>query len=99
MTRFGPAVAEPVRHHVAVKRYLCRVDLGYLAQISPASVRSLELQGGPFAADEALRFETEPYYMEAVMVRRWDDEARVSGLSVPGLDEYPDLLRARRSTS
>jgi predicted HD phosphohydrolase len=29
LTRFGPGVAEPVRHHVAAKRYLCRVEPEY----------------------------------------------------------------------
>src|SRR5262249_43366742 len=28
---FGPAVVDPVRLHVAAKRYLCAVDPGYLA--------------------------------------------------------------------
>ena len=46
---FGPAVAEPVRLHVAAKRYLCAVEPAYLTGLSPASRQSLGLQGGPFA--------------------------------------------------
>ncbi len=92
LTRFGPLVAEPVRHHVPAKRYLCLVDPGYLAQLSAASILSLELQGGPFSAEEARVFETKPGYREAVMLRRWDDEAKIPGLQVPGLDAYLDLL-------
>ncbi len=42
LVRFGPDVAEPVRHHVAAKRYLCRVEPEYFARLSPASVRTLE---------------------------------------------------------
>jgi phosphonate degradation associated HDIG domain protein len=94
LTRFGAQVAEPARHHVAAKRYLCRVDPGYLARLSPASIQSLQLQGGPFNAEEIRIFESEPYYREAVMVRRWDDEAKAPGLQVPGLDAYESLLRA-----
>jgi [1-hydroxy-2-(trimethylamino)ethyl]phosphonate dioxygenase len=93
-TRFGPQVAEPARHHVSAKRYLCRVDPEYLVRLSPASIQSLELQGGPFSAEETRAFESEQYYREAVMVRRWDDEAKVPELSVPGLDAYLDLLDA-----
>jgi predicted HD phosphohydrolase len=37
LSRFGPEVAEPVRAHVAAKRYLCKVDPEYFAQLSPAS--------------------------------------------------------------
>jgi gamma-butyrobetaine dioxygenase len=44
---FGPEVAEPVRLHVAAKRYLCAVEPGYLELLSPASTRSLAVQGGP----------------------------------------------------
>jgi len=91
-TAFGPAVAEPVRAHVAAKRYLCRVDPEYLAQLSPASVQSLALQGGPFSAEEAGVFEKLPWYREAVQLRRWDDAAKQPGLVVPPLDDYRVLL-------
>lgn len=47
---FGPAVTDPVALHVAAKRYLCAVDAGYHAGLSPSSVRSLEAQGGPDVA-------------------------------------------------
>jgi phosphonate degradation associated HDIG domain protein len=92
LTRFGPRVAEPVRHHVAAKRYLCRVKPEYLARLSAASVQSLRLQGGPFSEDEARQFETLPYHREAVMLRRWDDEAKIAGMPVPALEEYRRLL-------
>jgi len=35
---FPPAVTEPVRLHVAAKRYLCAVEPGYFELLSPASV-------------------------------------------------------------
>jgi phosphonate degradation associated HDIG domain protein len=91
---FGPDVTEPVRLHVAAKRYLCAVDPDYLATLSPASVRSLELQGGPMTPDEIARFERNPYCGDAVRLRRWDDAAKVPGLGVPGLDTYRDRLAA-----
>jgi [1-hydroxy-2-(trimethylamino)ethyl]phosphonate dioxygenase len=62
LTRFGPQVAEPARHHVSAKRYLCQVDPEYFARLSRASIQSLELQGGPFSAEETRVFESEPYY-------------------------------------
>jgi [1-hydroxy-2-(trimethylamino)ethyl]phosphonate dioxygenase len=92
LARFGPDVAEPVRDHVAAKRYLCRIEPEYLARLSAASLLSLELQGGPFNDDEARKFETLPHYREAVMLRRWDDEAKVFGLRVPSIEEYRKLL-------
>ncbi len=55
---FGPDVTEPVRLHVAAKRYLCATEPGYAARLAPDSVLSLRLQGGPMGADEAGPFAT-----------------------------------------
>jgi phosphonate degradation associated HDIG domain protein len=89
---FGPEVTEPVRLHVAAKRYLCATDAEYLGQLSPASRKSLELQGGPFTPEEARQFERNPQYRQAVELRHWDDLAKVPGLPVPGLDHYRPRL-------
>ena len=54
--RFAAEVSEPVRLHVPAKRYLCATDPHYFAQLSPASVHTLQLQGGPMSPEEvALR--------------------------------------------
>jgi gamma-butyrobetaine dioxygenase len=90
--RFGPAVSEPVRLHVAAKRYLCAVDAGYGKFLSAASVKTLQLQGGVMSAAEITAFETEPHFRDAVQVRRWDDGAKITGLSTPGLPYYAPLL-------
>lgn len=87
---FGPEVSEPVRLHVSAKRYLCRVDPEYQARLSPASIQSLELQGGPMSVEEARDFEANPHANDAVHLRLWDDEAKVVGLDVPGLEHYRD---------
>jgi phosphonate degradation associated HDIG domain protein len=93
-SHFGPAVVDPVRLHVAAKRYLCAAEPGYEAGLSPASQLSLRLQGGAFTPDELRRFEQEPWFLSAVAVRRWDDAAKVPGLAVPGLEHYRPLLEA-----
>jgi phosphonate degradation associated HDIG domain protein len=80
---FGPAVTEPVRLHVPAKRYLCAVRPGYSAALSPASIRSLELQGGPMTAPEVAEFEGHPHFRAAVAVRAYDDRAKVVGLITP----------------
>ncbi len=93
MKVFGPAVAEPVRWHVAAKRYLVAVDAGYAAQLTPASVHSLGLQGGPMSAAERAAFEALPFAQDAISLRRWDDQAKLPGQVTPGLDYYLVLLR------
>jgi phosphonate degradation associated HDIG domain protein len=93
MRVFGPAVAEPVRWHVAAKRYLVAVDAGYAAQLTPASVHSLALQGGPMSAAEMAAFEALPFAQDAISLRRWDDQAKLPAQPTPALDYYLALLR------
>ncbi len=86
--RFGPAVAEPVRLHVAAKRYFCAVNDGYLAGLSPASVRSLALQGGPFTPAEAEAWLAGPFARDALRLRVWDDLAKDPDAVTPDLTHY-----------
>jgi phosphonate degradation associated HDIG domain protein len=88
----GCEVTEPIRLHVPAKRYLCATDADYLGQLSPASVQSLQLQGGPLSGAEISQFEQNPYYGQAVALRRWDDLAKVPGMEVAGLDHYRPRL-------
>lgn len=92
--RFRPEVSEPVRLHVPAKRYLLATDAAYFAKLSPASIVTLKLQGGPMAAHEVAKFETERYHREAVRVRQWDDQGKVAGLKTPGLSDYRALIDA-----
>lgn len=89
---FSPEVTEPVRLHVAAKRYLCATDSAYHAALSPASQRSLELQGGPMSSAEVAEFEQNPHYAAALQLRRWDDQAKIENLPVPALETYRPLL-------
>ena len=91
-TRIRAEVCEPVRLHVAAKRYLCATDSGYVALLSQASLVTLKLQGGPMTPAEQLQFEMERSYREAIRVRRWDDQGKVSGLKTPTLAHYRDLI-------
>ncbi len=90
--RFEPAVSEPVRLHVAAKRYLCASDPSYMRRLSPASVKTLKLQGGAMTSAETARFEAEPYHVEALRLRRYDDQAKIAGLSTPDLAHYVPLI-------
>ncbi|MCX7374402.1 MAG: metal-dependent phosphohydrolase [Alphaproteobacteria bacterium] len=85
---FGPAVTEPVRLHVAAKRYLCGKEADYFAKLSPDSVKSLALQGGPMGPDELAAFEAEPHFAAAVQLRRYDERAKVKGLATPPVAHF-----------
>ena len=91
---FGDAVTEPVRLHVAAKRYLCAVDAGYFGLLSAESVRTLSLQGGPMTAGEVAAFEALPFSRDAVAVRRWDDQAKDPVVTPPRFAHFAPLLEA-----
>jgi phosphonate degradation associated HDIG domain protein len=91
---FGSEVTEPIRLHVPSKRYLCAREPDYLATLSPASVQSLELQGGPFNDQEVAAFEESPHFEAAVQLRRYDDMGKEPGLEVPGLEHYRVCLES-----
>jgi [1-hydroxy-2-(trimethylamino)ethyl]phosphonate dioxygenase len=92
--RFGLDVSEPVRLHVPAKRYLCATDPSFLAQLSPASVRTLALQGGPMSSAEIAAFCLEPFHREAIQLRHWDDRGKVAGLRTPDFAHYAGLIDA-----
>ena len=85
---FGPEVTEPVRLHVAAKRYLCAVEPDYFAKLSRDSVVSLNLQGGPMSPEEVASFEAVPQYRDAVQLRRFDEQAKVKGLETPPASHF-----------
>lgn len=89
---FPPEVVEPVRLHVATKRYLCATDPTYLARLSNASLRTLALQGGPMAPAEVESFAANPWRNRAIRVRLWDEAAKVEGLPTPSFAHYRPLL-------
>ncbi|HEY6484452.1 MAG TPA: HD domain-containing protein [Steroidobacteraceae bacterium] len=97
--RFSPEIARTVRLHVPAKRYLCATDPDYSARLSPASVITLKLQGGPMSAAGVTQFETEPFYREAVRLRHWDDQGKVAGLRTPSLQQHRDLIEALASAA
>ncbi len=90
--RFAADVTEPVRLHVPAKRFLCATNPAYFAQLSPASVLTLKLQGGPMTTAEVAAFESEPFHREAVLVRLWDDRGKVAGLATRPLGDYRGLI-------
>lgn len=91
---FGAAVADPVRLHVAAKRYLCTRDPSYATQLSPTSFKSYLDQGGPMSEDELQAFEREPYYQKALQLRKWDDLAKVANKPLPDISSFKELLES-----
>jgi predicted HD phosphohydrolase len=88
----GARVAWLVGHHDDAKRYLVTTDPGYRARLSPTSIVTLEAQGGLLGGDERAALEAAPDLDALLTLRRADDDAKVPGRVVPGLDAWRPLL-------
>jgi predicted HD phosphohydrolase len=89
---FGLDVTEPVRLHVAAKRFLVATEPDYAGTLSAASVHTLRLQGGPMTPREVREFERLEHAHDAVAIRRLDEAAKDATRDAPGLDTHRDLL-------
>jgi phosphonate degradation associated HDIG domain protein len=91
---FPDAVLESIRLHVDAKRYLCATEANYWDSLSPASKRSLELQGGIYDAAAAKAFIEQPFAEQAARLRRYDDWAKVPQRVTPALSHYVPIIEA-----
>ncbi len=91
---FGPEVTEPVRLHVAAKRYLCAAEPDYFMKLSQDSVRSLALQGGPMSEGEAAAYRASPHAEAATALRRFDEAAKVKDLATPPVAHFLPYVAA-----
>ena len=91
---FGPEVSEPVRLHVAAKRYLAATEAGYFDLLSDASKLSLKLQGGPMSPSEVKAFQAERFFADAVRLRRWDEEGKIVGFRGPNAAHFDPAILA-----
>ncbi|MGP6192080.1 MAG: HD family phosphohydrolase [Vulcanimicrobiaceae bacterium] len=90
----GARAGALVGGHVTAKRYLA-ADLDYA--LSPASVASLAVQGGPMSAAQRAAFEADRLCEEMLALRRYDDAAKVPGASAPSVAEIVALYSRLRS--
>lgn len=89
---FSEKVAQLIENHVNAKRYLVYKNPMYFARLSEASLKTLEFQGGPMEAGEALAFETNPYFKGILQLRTWDEQAKIPGLPTPDMAHYLTLI-------
>jgi phosphonate degradation associated HDIG domain protein len=85
---FPEAVTEPVRLHVMAKRYLSSTEETYYSLLSEPSKQSLVLQGGLMSTAEVSAFEQNPFFSDAVMLRKWDDQAKVQELTTAPVEDF-----------
>ncbi len=74
--RFPERIAKLVENHVEAKRYLTFRYPDYYNNLSEASKRTLEFQGGKMKQEEAERFEQDPLFDASIQLRKWDELAK-----------------------
>src|ERR1700761_5407385 len=89
---FSKKIARLVESHVEAKRYLTIKDPAYYAQLSEASKRTLEFQGGPMTEEEAEAFEQYPLFDLIIQMRKWDEQAKIEQKPLPDLDHYRQMI-------
>jgi phosphonate degradation associated HDIG domain protein len=89
---FSKKLVRLVESHVEAKRYLTYKDPGYFDQLSAASKKTLEYQGGQMGKDEAEAFEQYPLFDLIIKMRRWDEEAKIENMPVPDLEHYKIMM-------
>ena len=89
---FPKQITDPIRLHVAAKRYLCSTDATYYDQLSEASKRSFRLQGGKLSAAEQDKLEQNPHLKLALELRRLDDLGKQPDKLVRPIEQFANLV-------
>jgi predicted HD phosphohydrolase len=91
---FDEDIVGAVRLHVDAKRYLCASTPAYRDKLSPASITTLEVQGGPMNEEEMAAFREKRGHRLALKVRVYDDLGKEPLMERPDLDYYIPKLKA-----
>jgi len=91
---FSELVAELVENHVNAKRYLVVKKSGYMENLSLASTKTLEFQGGPMSKAEFDDFEAKPNFGLYLKLRELDEMAKEPDLKTPNLEYYRAKAKA-----
>jgi 2-amino-1-hydroxyethylphosphonate dioxygenase (glycine-forming) len=89
---FSRKVTRLVESHVEAKRYLTVRDPAYYGQLSEASRKTLEYQGGPMTEEEASAFEQYPLFDLIIKMRLWDEQAKIEHKPIPDLQHYRQMM-------
>lgn len=86
-------LVELVSSHVDAKRYLVVADPDYEQTLTHASRETLRFQGGGMSRAEMSGFEADPLFELKVQFRRWDDQAKQTGISTEGWEHIGALIQ------
>ena len=90
---FPERVAQLVENHVQAKRYLTYKLPTYFENLSEASKKTLEYQGGVMSKDEAMAFEQDPLFELSIQMRKWDEKAKEMNIPLIKMDVLKSKCR------
>lgn len=82
---FSERMCRLIASHVNAKRYLTWKYPEYYEQLSGASKKTLEFQGGRMEEPEAKNFEADSLFDLYIKMRRWDEAAKVEHQALPDI--------------
>ena len=85
---FSERLCKLIGSHVNAKRYLTWKYPEYYEQLSGASKKTLEYQGGRMEEAEAKQFEADPLFELYIKMRRWDEAAKIENQPVPDINLF-----------
>lgn len=89
---FSDKVVTLVGGHVQAKRYKVFKNNNYYDQLTYASKQTLNFQGGAMTQEEAAAFEKTPYAQQVVLLRTWEEKAKVANAETPPFSYFESLL-------
>ena len=91
---FNKKILEPIKYHVLAKRYLAN-DKKYFDLLSKASKTSLKFQGGALNPEECNKFETQEYFKPSILLRKFDEAAKITDLKMKSIHDFEKLLSSK----
>jgi phosphonate degradation associated HDIG domain protein len=88
----GERMCKLIASHVNAKRYLTWKYPSYYEQLSEASKKTLEYQGGRMEEAEAKAFESDPLFDLYIRMRTWDEAAKIEGKPLPDMNTLKEKL-------
>lgn len=64
---------------------------GYYENLSDASQRTLNYQGGKMTEEEIKQFESMEFFNLCLKSREWDDKAKVKDMKTPKFVEFKEI--------
>jgi 2-amino-1-hydroxyethylphosphonate dioxygenase (glycine-forming) len=88
---FSEKIAGLILNHVQAKRYLVSKFDSYFDNLSEASIETLNHQGGKMDKMEMKNFERQEIFKNSLLLRIWDDQAKIPNEHIADLSYYFNL--------